>query len=127
MPKSTCNYGFEFRILDWALRIDHTFGARGRSFVVFFDEAGAVLLVKFGTNASPETSAGPESRQPAWLFFDPFDAPEYIWMEWAGLQKSHVERLLGELFSPSDFDERTNRNGAAGVLSEFPSSWRVMF
>lgn len=121
MPRSTCNYGFEFRLLDWALELGKISSGGARSFVASFDDAGVVLLVEFGTRQRPE------AMNKGWLFFDPFDAPEYIWMEWNGLHQSAVERLLGEPLSSADFERRTIRSGDSVVLGEFPTSWRVMF
>ena len=69
------------------------------------------------------------SKQP-FLFFDPFDAPIYTWIEWQGIARATMERLLGAEFCPADFQSFRPAGATAPALKTqdaFPSTWSVMF
>lgn len=59
-----------------------------------------------------------------WLFYHPFDAPEYMYLEWHNLQRSALERLLGKTFEPSDL---LSMREAKERIKSIPVSWQVMF
>jgi len=61
------------------------------------------------------------------LFYHPFDAPEYIYMQWQNVQRSTMERLRGESFVDADLVSKPLSSQAAGERIEFPTSWGVMF
>jgi len=59
-----------------------------------------------------------------WLFYDPFDSPEYIWLAWRNISRDVMEHLLGVSFQAKDF--LPNRDGAE-IIHSFPETWEVMF
>ena len=66
----------------------------------------------------------------AFIFFDPFDAPIYSWIEWQGIAPTTMERLLGAEFCPADFQSVRPvgaKAPASNAPNSFPSSWSVMF
>jgi hypothetical protein len=56
------------------------------------------------------------------LFYDPFDAPEYTWLEWQGIARPIMERLLGQAFVETDFFSLKD-----GRQQPYPETWGVMF
>ncbi len=66
----------------------------------------------------------------SYLFLDPFEAPEFTFLAWAGIERGVMERLLGEPFSDGDFERFSSASSRAGKLPEagaFPTTWSVMF
>jgi hypothetical protein len=73
------------------------------------------------------------------LFYDPFDLPEYSYLCWQAIERTVMERLLGEVFESADFETmrpHPKRNvspetrGQAHLGEEetdYPASWSVMF
>ena len=79
MPTTTATYGFEYKIWAWATRFSqqHT-GERHKTFCADIDASGNIIGIVFGADDSRalcESSA-------SWIFYDPFDAPEYSWLAW---------------------------------------------
>jgi hypothetical protein len=64
-----------------------------------------------------------------YLFYDPFDAPEYTWIGWSQIEQSAMERMMRQSFGPEDFIVFPAATSRAGELPqpEFPSTWGVMF
>jgi hypothetical protein len=56
------------------------------------------------------------------IFYDPFDPPEYRWLEWSGLPRATAEKLLGVAFEPRDFVHFSTKESI-----DFPAAWDVMF
>jgi hypothetical protein len=54
------------------------------------------------------------------MYFDPFDWPEYAWLEWKQVPRATLEQMLGEPWMKA-FGTST-----AGP-KELPESWSVMF
>jgi hypothetical protein len=64
-----------------------------------------------------------------YIFLDPFDAPEYTWLEWSNVRRSTMERLMGGPFVESDFVRMVGWRGAPALdpPNTFPETWGVMF
>ncbi|HEX8700742.1 MAG TPA: hypothetical protein VF815_17990 [Myxococcaceae bacterium] len=122
MPRSTVKYAFEHGLLGWA----QNFRA-GAGFLVLFGLEGELLEVheadtgQSGTRlVSHERKAQVTKAHPSWLYFDPFDWPEYAWLEWHRVPRSTLEQMIDQ---PSLQALRSVK----GDLPEIPESWSVMF
>lgn len=114
MPRTTARHAFEFAIHGWALRLRD-----GDGFLALLDDTGALVRVieadhtSFGNRCvSHPVKDAVVAGEPRWIFYDPFDAPEYAWLSWEGVSKDMWNRLLADPFDP-------------GV--DVPTSWGVMF
>lgn len=134
MPHATNAHLFENKMLAIALAIcgQLSGGETGRAMLVVFDRAGFVDAVHFSNplgdwNAFKQELA---SDGTAYLFYDPFDAPEYTWLEWRNLARDVAERLIGAHFESSDLMRtRSAADGSHGgdARGAFPEGWGVMF
>lgn len=129
MPRTTAAYPFEGRIWSALQR-------RFAGLLSLHDE-GASLLVELSSSGehrarvfSPDTPASglaardeSERGGAAHVFLDPLDdGREYVALSWSGVERSTMERLIGESFETSDFVHfRT------AARTDYPSSWSVMF
>jgi hypothetical protein len=126
MPRTTVSYVFEWKIHAWAQRL-----RGGDGFVALLGAAGDIVRVVEGDHASfgnrcvshaiMEDVTGGQAR---WIFYDPFDAPEYAWLQWKGVPRATWEELLGASFVAEDFQGFGRVHDAVG---EFPIAWGVMF
>ena len=57
----------------------------------------------------------------SYILHDPFDPPEYEWLEWHAVDRSSMERFIGAAFEGSEFRSANRRTMA------FPADWGVMF
>ena len=58
-----------------------------------------------------------------YLFYDPFDAPEYTYLAWHQISQSLMENWIGSSFESTDFIHRFKNKS----LDSFPITWNVMF
>jgi hypothetical protein len=65
-----------------------------------------------------------DARTP-YLFYDPFDAPEYYSLSWSRLDRAAMERLMGDTFEDADFvgGETPPTPGRTLGSKEFPPFW----
>lgn len=126
MPHTTFAYPFEWKIHAWAQRF-----RGGAGFLALVGEVGEFVRVveadrvSFGNRCVSHAVKEAETRgAPRWIFYDPFDAPEYAWLEWQGVPQIMWEWLLELPFAPEDL--RAFR-GEAAALAEVPAAWGVMF
>ncbi len=126
MPHSTYQYLFEMRIGNWAASFVSKLNGGNRGFLLLLDADGAIRQVYTGDHPShfdhqlKETLTNQHSH---WLFYDPFDAPEYTFIQWKSIEMSVFERFLKHTFEAADLcSSRSN-----GSLDRVPSSWEVMF
>jgi hypothetical protein len=124
---------FERKVLDFAQRLSQQLTGRGHQrFVMVFDAQGAVQTLYF---ECPDESWHQftnklEQADTPHLFYDPFDAPEYTWLSWAHIDRSVMERLIGDPFEDADFVKYKHGAWRAPDLqpvNRFPVSWGVMF
>lgn len=126
MPRSTFRYPFEWKIHAWAQRFRNEAG-----FLAVFDDAGEILEVveadgaSFGNRvASHEIKDRVTQKSPSWIFYGPFDCPEYAYLSWQGVPRAVLERLSGEPFTAED---RCTLGQGDDELKDLPESWGVMF
>ena len=130
MPRATARFQFEWKVFSWAGHLSEVLTGEDRCFLAILDSRGAVCQLLFGADQSQYDSQTWEPLQrsnPCWLFYHPFDAPEYIYMQWQNVQRSTMERLRGESFVDADLVSKPLSSQAAGERIEFPTSWGVMF
>ena len=124
MPHSTVRYLFECRVHAWARQLRD-----GDGFVAIPGEDGS-LTVHGGTLAWAGKVLVEHSDKDRltcdaarWIFYDPFEWPEYAWLEWSNVPRPVLERLLGSPFVPADLADPLGTSG----MTEIPESWSVMF
>jgi hypothetical protein len=64
------------------------------------------------------------------LFYDPLDdGMEYVWLGWHRIERTAMERLIGQPFEGADFisDPKRARAPSLEPANTFPASWGVMF
>ncbi len=112
-------------MLEWAGQLAVKIGGvPARSFLLVLDDGGGGAL-GFGDGSQfAETKKDFRAVGRRYIFFDPFDAPEYTWMEWHGITRQMMEARMGSSFEESDF---VPVHGPPLAEKGFPESWDVMF
>ena len=126
MPHSTVQYPFEFKVLEWASDFSVKLTGENRGFLLVVDAAGEVRQMWSGErkghfDLSLKDKLAAENER--WLFYHPFDAPEYIFIEWQDLGAVPLEQLTGQAFEMRDLV--SERDGKS--IERIPTSWNVMF
>jgi hypothetical protein len=125
MPHATCEFGFEWEVFRWCGGFSNRMtGKDYKAFFIALDESGSVTQLVFSDTKSFgfERKETVRSDCTAWIFYDPFDAPEYCAIEWGNVHRETMERLMAKQFSEDDFiSEKTK------ARMEYPASWFVMF
>lgn len=133
MPHATDAYLFEQKVWSFASGLSRQLAGDGyHPFVMLLDPTGAVQLIYF---ECPEQSWHAltdklDQAGTSYLFYDPFDAPEYTWLSWSRIDQPTMERFIGNRFDESDFEKDQSRMEQAPDLQpqgQFPGSWGVMF
>ena len=134
MPRSTQSYPFEWKVLGFASSLSARLVGRPGydSFLMVLDTDGSVRMLQFERSESSwaQRTAMLDSTGASYLFYDPFDAPEYTWLSWNRIERSTMERLMEESFEDADFVNYRAAASGAGKLerpSAYPTSWGVMF
>jgi hypothetical protein len=113
-------------MLEFAGRIAAAHGVVGErsTVLVEFNSDGTVRSIR----SEPIHKGGLRERanacEGAYLFYDPFEPNEYAWLEWRGIERGTVERVLGQVFTAEDF---VGRRFDRPKIEEFPATWDVMF
>ncbi len=124
MPQATCEYQFEWKIFNWAKHFSRILtGHYHYAFFIVFTGNGLTKKIVFGDHPEEFDRKELEALQQeafSWLFHDPFEGPEYTYVQWQNVDRRTIERLMGAGFEPNDFvsDDKT---------IEFPTSRGVMF
>ena len=124
MPHATCKYQFEWKIFNWVTDFSGILtGHCHYAFFMAFTENGLTQKVILGDQ--PETFDRKELEElqqevSSWLFHDPFEGPEYTYVQWQNVDRRTMERIIGTNFEPNDFVSNDKS-------IEFPTSWSVMF
>ena len=135
MPRATYGYDFEFKVFHFAMDFaSRMTGSAGSMFVMLFDEQGRVSQTFFDADRNPMRPHPwatwleelHESDRPFFLF-DPFDMPEYSWLQWRRLGRETMERLLGAPLEDADFDKGRPTAPDLDEEGRFPPTWGVMF
>lgn len=124
MPHSTFAYPFEWKIGEWAGSLSHVRAGMLRRFLLtsVSDAAGSHVTLDFPAQDVQHTKEQLKRAETPFLFFDPFDAPEYTWLEWFRVTRPAMERLLGQQFADADFTSLKD-----GRHQPYPETWGVMF
>lgn len=123
MPRSTVKYEFEFKVLEWASNFSFRLTDENVEFLILFDSDGAIRGVLFSETSKRFRSESTNSINKS-FFYDPFDAPEYTFIQWENLNRKILERIVGHQFSEDDLNTRFSNENR---LEEFPNSWKIMF
>lgn len=121
VPHTTATFGFEFKIFGWAQALAQSLGRReDAGFVLVFDNDGTVRL----TMVPVKLDAWQKIREQvalaeSYILYDPFDIPEYAFLEWKGVARDRMESVVGQTFDEDDL---------RGLQDDgFPLTWQVMF
>ena len=126
MPRSTLRYGFEAAVVGWGG------GFRGGDgFFAVLDD-GAIVHVVEGTEPASggvrivgaEVAAAVPAEHARWIWFDPFDVPEWMAIQWQGVSVEALERVIGRPFG--DADRRRLYAAPGEPIAAIPTSWHVM-
>ena len=132
MPRSTFKYYFEMMVLGGMGKLSHQFsGSEGeQGFTVELDHSGHVkkwysqLHYENFRDYFPSSDDG---RKLSYIFYDPFDAPEYTYIAWQNVSKPTMERLLDITFEDKHFLPNFIEKGKTYSGMKFPESHGVMF
>lgn len=124
MPQSTYRYPLEWKILRGLANMSELLANHAdQAMFIVFTENGLTKKIILGDrprHLDHNDLEGAKREASSWLFYHPFDAPEYIYVQWQNVELATMERLIRAGFEPNDFVSNV------GVIS-FPSSWSVMF
>jgi hypothetical protein len=122
MPRATARYAFEHGLLAWAQRF-----REGDGFLAVFGPTGQIVEVYVGEATgsgkrlvSHELQERVARENPRWMYFDPFDWPEYAWLAWNEVPRATLEQML-------DKDWMKAFGVSTKGPEELPESWGVMF
>lgn len=126
IPHTTSQYGFAFLLEHWADDLSRRITGGLHRFLLLFEQGAPQVLMlddyitkQIGDGYVAELN---RRKNTSWLFFDPFDYPEYCFMSWSNLEQKTVEGLLGEQLRDKAFESKRSGN-----VIKWPSSWQVMF
>lgn len=123
MPRSTVKYIFEFKVLGGASAFSSRVTGENTAFLILFDYNWTVQRILFG-NVADESRSGLTDSNSKFFLYDPFDAPEYTFIEWKNLNREILERIMDYPFSEEDLN---TISVDAPRLHKFPNTWTVMF
>ncbi len=132
MPHITQAYPFESKVLAFANSLSGRLASAGgdRSFLMELDSDGAVRTLRFecAEGSWRTLKASLDRADTPYIFYDPFDVPEYTWLSWRRIDRPTMERLMGECFEDADFQKHPQATSRAPDLisNEYPESWGVM-
>jgi hypothetical protein len=134
MPHTTHAYPFEIKVAQLAETLCGRFtaGQRPRALLLVLDDAGNVRSLTFeapdGWHVTVERLRQADIPH---LFYRPLEEGlEYVWLSWSGIDRSTMQRLMGQTFEEADFLPFTAVRDRAPKLEpekQFPPSWGVMF
>jgi len=123
MPRSTYTYFFEMRIL---MELTKKLGEKAA--LCLFSKKGELQIIREKDDEHLHYPTWHHQKEDlkknaiSYLFYDPFDAPEYAYISWNNLSQKQMEALIHHQFSPQEFIGYQEQERIA-----FPASWGVMF
>jgi hypothetical protein len=132
VPHTTHAYPFEGEVLEFASKLSLLLTGADRTFILVLDAEGRARSVTFERTGDSwhDLTRERESAGGSYLFYDPFDVPEYCWLSWHRIARTTMERLVGRPFGEADFLRLPYGSARARELrpaGTFPDSWGVMF
>ena len=131
MPHTTFDYGFERKILAAVQELIHSRTGSLDTCLVVLDGDGDVKSLVHEPPPEGWSFAKNKLRSEGrpYIFLDPFDAPDHTWLDWFGVHRSTIERLVGKPFEESDFVplRRLRRAPRLDPPKSYPESRGVMF
>ena len=129
MPRTTACYSFEFTIWDWMRKSSPPCAGEHPTLLAYVSGEQIDSLHAWRRGAFPASDGErllDETR--SWLFYDPFDAPEYAWLSWNGIDRPAMEALIGSplALTPQGWSGNQARELEHPVTA-FPAKWGVMF
>jgi hypothetical protein len=125
MPRSTVKHAFEHGLLGWASQFRD-----GDGLLALFGPAGTITEVYVGEAdqygkrlVSHELKDRITQQHSSWMFFDPFDWPEYAWLQWNQVPRATLRQMLGE----HGEQWRKALGESAESFKDLPETWGVMF
>lgn len=132
MPHMTVAYPFEWAVLGFAQGVSEHLSGGIHPFLLTLTPDGAARHLTF-SNRLPSWHDETEQLNKegaSFLFYDPFDWPEYCWLEWTRVPRATMERLVGHPFTDDAFVKTGPATDQAPDLkpaNTYPESWGVMF
>ena len=127
MPHSTIAYPFEERLFHFAFEHSNSIVGETKCFFVVVDDRGNILPARFRQpddaerwHSNREALLSGDRMLRRYLYYDPFDWPEYAWIEWHGIDQFTMQRLTGLSFEDADFVS------TSGERITFPETWSCM-
>lgn len=106
-------------------------GAGDSSFLMVLTDAGSVRTLRFEPPNDGWHGLVEDARRAgvAFIFYDPFEPREWLYLEWCKVERGTMERLIGTTFEAADFIEQQHRARASGgpPPGSYPATWSVMF
>jgi hypothetical protein len=125
VPHSTIAFPFEGKVFEWLDGLcTRLRPGPPQTYLILLDDDGGVQSLSFERPAEHWAAEKDRLRTQdrPFVFFDPFDYPEYAWVEWHRVSRATMERLLGAPFEQQDFVSARD-----GTTREYPESWGVMY
>lgn len=127
MPHSTIEFAFEEQVFAFACDHSQRHSESMEPFLLLVDDQGKVISTEFCSKeestrhlSNREALLVDQERSHGSVFFDPFDWPEYAWLEWHEIDRAMMEQMIGRAFEESAFQS------ASGTTMAFPSRWSFM-
>lgn len=127
MVHATDQFEFEWQLWKWASGFARRLTGHGHTnFLVRLDDDQCVTHIELGQPGGAEGERPPWEEEletlPAFIYWNPFDGPEYQALSWRNIERDTMERLAGVKLGL----------GIAATLRphepvEFPTSWQVVF
>jgi hypothetical protein len=122
-------FGFETKVFGFASRCarqQHPADAAAKppTVLLVFTPDGQHEVLTTNTNPSDKHSLVKELRDGgrSFLSWDPYGWPEDAWMEWQGLSRAAMERLLGAPFQDDDFVNKLDAR-----QQDWPERWGASY
>ena len=133
MPHATQGYPFEAQVLKFVHELSERFKNDDSSLLIEFSDSGSLRSIHFESPGASvyELRSQMVALGMSYIFYDPFDLPEYMFLCWEQVKQATMERLVGRRFKESDFVKKNSSpmNSAPDLQppNAFPASWQVMF
>ena len=144
MTSSTVRYQFEYKILQALSLFSSNCTENLNPYVVVFNSSGHVRRVLYEHQEETWFELVDQLRADRCphLFFNPCALPEGIWLSWLDVPQSTIERVFSIVIKQSELKidpkltpksdqvrqlKRSVRPDTRQALTEFPSTWEVIF